>query len=264
MGGEPPIFNTLSVLSKNMSTLYLIPTPLDQNIADISDILPPGDIKIIKGITHFIVESTKVAGKFLSLVDRVAADKSFGDKESESLPVMREFSLLNEHTDKNEIEDLLKPLKDGFDMGLLSDAGVPCVGDPGKDAVALAQRWGYRVSPLVGANAFIMALMASGFNGQSFAFNGYLPIKDNARRAALKALETKVKRTSQTQGFIEAPYRNDKILSAILDTLDDSTRLCIACSITCPNEFIKTATVGQWKKARPEINKKPCIFLLGE
>ena len=172
-----------------------------------------------------------------------------------------EFHTLNEHTSPQEVEALLPLFEDGAAVGLISEAGLPAVADPGARLVALCHRHGIEVVPFVGPSSLMMALMSSGLDGQSFAFNGYIPVKPDERKSALKALE---KRSfHQTQILIETPYRNDSLLKDMLSALSPSTRLCIAANITCPDQFIRTLTVAQWKKLQGfTIGKRPCVFLI--
>ena len=214
-------------------------------------VLPAYNFEIVKNIRHFIVESRKSAVRFL-----ISLDKDFPIDSCS-------FTELSEHTDqKADLSKLLLPLEKGESMGVISDAGCPCIGDPGSRAVELAQKKNLHVVPLVGPNSMIMAIMASGFNGQNFAFNGYLPVKNGEREGKIKQLENKVWKEDQTQLFIETPYRNQKMLEAILKTCRAETKLCIATGITTAEESIKTKTIAQWKKEKAEIAKIPTIFLL--
>lgn len=169
---------------------------------------------------------------------------------------------LNKHTSPEAISGYLSPLAEGHSMGVISEAGCPAVADPGADVVAIAQRRGLKVVPLVGPSSIILSVMGSGFNGQSFAFHGYLPIEPAERMRRLKELEGRVYSENQTQLFIETPYRNHKMLEDILKTCRPQTKLCIAANITCEGEFIQTKTVKEWKGKLPELNKIPCIFLI--
>ena len=172
-----------------------------------------------------------------------------------------EFHVLNEHTTPAEVEALL-PLFDGRDVGLLSEAGLPAVADPGAALVALCHRHGIRVVPLVGPSSLMLALMASGLNGQSFAFRGYIPAKTDERRTAIKELEKQSRAWKQSQILIETHYRNDALLADLLQVLSPSTRLCVAADLTLPTEFIRTMTIADWRKAPAEIGKRPCVFIL--
>lgn len=231
------------------NALYLIPVTLGDT--PIEQVIPSYNVEIIKGIKKFIVESRKSAVRFL-----IKIDKNF-DIDS------CEFVELSEHTDLKSISHYLDPLVKGEPMGVISDAGCPAVADPGADIVAIAQKKGLRVIPLVGPSSILMAVMASGFSGQSFCFNGYLPAKPNERASKLKSLEARAYKESQTQLFIETPYRNAKMFETIIHTLRPETRLCIAAGITCKEEYIKTMTVAEWKKNKlPELGKIPAIFLI--
>ena len=232
-----------------MSTLYLIPSPLGD--APLCRMMPPYNRDIIRSLRHFIVENVRTARRFLKQVDNGI------DIDSQT------FYELNRHTDRQMIATYLTPMSKGCDIGIISEAGCPAVADPGADVVAIAQEKGYKVVPLVGPSSILMSLMASGFNGQSFAFVGYLPIDRNERAQRLKALERRAYSEDQTQIFIETPYRNVQLFGEMLRTLQPQTRLCIALSITTEGESIRTMTVSQWKKAAvPDMHKQPCIFLI--
>jgi 16S rRNA (cytidine1402-2'-O)-methyltransferase len=231
-------------------TLYLIPTSLGDE-APVS-ILPDYNREVIKKLSHFVVEDLRTARRFLK--------KILPEINIDALS----FYILNEHSTKEEIAALPKTLLEGNDLGLLSEAGLPCVADPGAKLVAHAHETGARVIPLSGPSSIFLALMASGFNGQNFAFNGYLPIDKRERAVKIRELEATALQTGQTQLFIEAPYRNRQMTDALLESLHPFTKLCIAVDITLPGEFIRTRTAEQWKKSGyPEINKKPAVFLLG-
>ncbi|MDR0872196.1 MAG: SAM-dependent methyltransferase [Prevotellaceae bacterium] len=231
-----------------MPTLYLIPVTLGDS--PIERVLPAENRNVILKIKHFIVEDIRSARRFLKKTDR--------DINIDEL----HFYELNQHTDPKMLSALLKPLEQNLDTGIISEAGCPAIADPGADVVRLAQERGYKVVPLVGPSSILLSLMASGFNGQNFAFNGYLPIPPAERAKALKKLE--VLSENQTQIFIETPYRNLKMFDDILAHCQAQTRLCIAADITLDTEFIKTKTIKDWKKEKPlMIDKKPCIFLLG-
>jgi 16S rRNA (cytidine1402-2'-O)-methyltransferase len=169
---------------------------------------------------------------------------------------------LNEHTQRIELEQLLEPVRQGFDVGILSEAGCPGVADPGADLVRIAHEQGVTVVPLVGPSSILLSLMASGMNGQNFAFIGYIPVKPAERASAIRDLERNSARDHQTQIFIEAPYRNTKLLEDLLAICNSQTRLCIAVDLTLESEFVVTKTIANWKKAVPDINKRPAIFLL--
>ncbi len=233
------------------TALYLIPVTLGET--EISQVLPSYNHDVIVGIKHFIVENIRSARRFLKKVE-----KSIDIDELT-------FYELNRHTDRKIIGEYLNPLKNGESVGIISEAGCPAIADPGADVVAIAQSKKIRVIPLVGPSSIIMSVMASGFNGQSFAFNGYLPVELPQRIKALKKLENKVWNEDQTQSFIETPYRNAKMIETIFSNLRPATKVCIAAGITCKEEFIKTRTVEQWKKEMiPDLGKIPCIFVLGK
>lgn len=231
-----------------MPTLYLIPTPLG---APDTPCLLPHELAQIRHITDFIVEAEKTARAHL--------------KHMVSTPI-RELNLhtLNEHTPSSQVPDLLQALREGRDMGLLSEAGCPAIADPGSEAVALAHREGFVVQPLTGASSIVLALMASGANGQCFAFKGYLPADKDGRTGSLKALEQHSRQHHETQVFIETPYRNDALLQDAIALLQPSTRLCVACDLTLPTQTIISQTIAQWRKldTLPALKKRPCIFVL--
>jgi 16S rRNA (cytidine1402-2'-O)-methyltransferase len=231
-----------------MATLYLIPTSLGESSFD--SILPARNTQIVTDLKLFIVEDVRTARRFLK-------------KANPAIEIdLLTFYVLNQHTSSEEISGFLKPMFDGNDMGVLSEAGCPAIADPGADVVAIAQRNNFKVVPLVGPSSILLSLMASGFNGQSFAFVGYLPIQTDERSKALKKLESRAYSENQSQIFIETPYRNMKMLEEILKTCQPLTRLCIAVDITLETEFIKTKTIKEWKTQLPDLNKRPCIFLL--
>ena len=200
--------------------------------------------------SHFIVENVRTARRFLKQVDKSI--------DIDSLT----FVELNKRTEESEIEGMLKPLEMGESVGVISEAGCPAVADPGADVVAIAQRKGLKVVPLVGPSSIILSVMASGFNGQSFAFNGYLPIEQEERIKCLRRLEQKVYSEDQTQLFIETPYRNSKMISDIVKACRPNTRFCIAAGLTTDNEYVKTMTVKDYKGQIPDLSKIPCIFLI--
>jgi len=229
--------------------LYLIPTPL--GAPDMPCLLPHEQAQIA-GLTDFVVEAEKTARAHL---------KHLGV----TTPI-RELNLqtLNEHTDLKTLPELLKPLQEGRSMGILSEAGCPAVADPGANLVALAHRHGYEVRPLIGPSSLLLALMASGANGQNFAFKGYLPSEKSERIAALKSLEQRSRQQNETQLFIETPYRNDALLADALETLYPETRLCTATDLTLPTQEIISQTVAAWRKSKtlPNLKKRPTIFVL--
>ena len=228
--------------------LYLIPNLLGDT--PVEQVLPPYNHEIIMGIRHFIVEDVRTARRFLKLVDR-------------SIDIDQlTFYTLNKHTNPEEVASMLRPLEEGSPMGVISEAGCPAVADPGADVVAIAQRKGLQVIPLVGPSSIILAVMGSGFNGQSFAFNGYLPIEPDERIKTLKRLEQRAYTENQTQLFIETPYRNAKMMADILKACRPQTHLCIAAGLTTQDEYIKTRTVKEWNGHLPQLEKIPCIFLI--
>lgn len=228
--------------------LYLIPNLLGDT--PVEQVLPPYNHEIIMGIRHFIVEDVRTARRFLKLVDR-------------SIDIDQlTFYTLNKHTNPEEVSSMLKPLEEGNPMGVISEAGCPAVADPGADVVAIAQRKGLQVVPLVGPSSIILSVMGSGFNGQSFAFNGYLPIEPDERIKTLKKLEQRAYTENQTQLFIETPYRNAKMMADILKACRPQTHLCIAAGLTTKDEYIKTRTVKEWTGHLPQLEKIPCIFLI--
>ena len=228
--------------------LYLIPVTLGDTPH--SQVLPDYNTEVIRNIRHFIVEDLRSARRFLKKVDR--------DINIDELT----FYAMGKHASPEAFASYLHPLEQGMPVGVISEAGCPAVADPGADVVAIAQRKGLKVVPLVGPSSIILSVMGSGFNGQSFAFNGYLPIELAERAKKLKQLEQRVYAEHQTQLFIETPYRNNKMLEDILQNCRPQTKLCIAANITCEGEFIRTRTVKEWKGHTPDLTKIPCIFLL--
>lgn len=233
-------------------TIYMIPCPISDE-RDVWDVLPKANLDVMNSLDYFIVENTRSARRFLS---RAGVARRIEELE---------FVELNEHTTSNgDVERMLKPVLEGRSAGVISEAGVPGVADPGADIVALAHRKGVRVVPLVGPSSILMSVMASGLNGQSFAFVGYLPIKEGERLKRLKELERRALQERQAQLFIEAPYRNVKLFETMLKTLQPNIRLTVATDITSPEEFILTLEVAEWRKRGvPDMAKRPTIFLLG-
>jgi 16S rRNA (cytidine1402-2'-O)-methyltransferase len=228
--------------------IYIIPTTIGD--VCIEDTIPQRTIDVMRNIRHFIVEDVRTARRYLSKA---------------GMPVKIDeltFFELNEHTKPDEIHLLLAPALQGCDMGIISEAGVPCVADPGAVAVAYAHSKNIRVVPLVGASSILLAVMAAGMNGQNFAFAGYLPVKEQQRCQRIQFLEKRSKQENQTQIFIETPYRNMQLLKSFFSVCNSSTMLCVAANITLADEFIKTMSIADWKKNIPDINKKPCIFIL--
>ena len=228
--------------------LYLIPTPLGDGAPE--TVLPAPVFSLLPTLHRFVVEETRTARRFLSAA---GLKGHIGELE---------FHELNEHTAPSEVEKYLHLFEDGTSVGLLSEAGLPAVADPGALLVALCHRHGIEVVPLVGPSSLMMALMASGLNGQSFAFVGYIPAKTEERRTALKALEKRSAAARQSQILIETPYRNDSLFADMLQCLSGNTRLCVAANLTCPDQFICTRTVAQWKQHPVTIGKRPCVFVL--
>ncbi|MDR3652662.1 MAG: SAM-dependent methyltransferase [Paludibacter sp.] len=231
-----------------MATLYLIPTSLGETTFD--RILPANNTQVVTDLKYFIVEDVRTARRFLK--------KANSAIDIDTLT----FFILNQHTSPEELSGFLEPMFAGNDMGVLSEAGCPAIADPGADVVAIAQRNNFTVVPLVGPSSILLSLMASGFNGQSFAFVGYLPIQPEERSKALKKLESRAYTENQSQIFIETPYRNMKMVEEILKVCQPTTRLCIAADITLETEYIKTKTVKEWKAKLPDLNKRPSIFIL--
>lgn len=230
-----------------MPKLYLFPVPVGDTPP--ADVLPMRNIEIIRTVKHFIVENLRSARRFLKSCDRAI--------DIDTLTLTE----LSEHTRPEEVEAMLAPMQQGFDMGVISEAGCPAVADPGADAVAIAQRRGYEVVPLVGPSSIILSLMASGFNGQSFSFCGYLPIEEARRSAKLKEMVSAI-RKGQTQIFIEAPYRNNRLIEALVRTLPGDLRLCVASDITGPAQSIVTLPMSKWAGRKYNYDKIPTIFLL--
>jgi len=230
-------------------TLYLLPSTLGETSP--INVIPEYNLRIAEKLNHFIVEDLRTARRFLKKI----------------LPAINidslSFHILNEHTRPEEVASMLAPLLEGHDMGILSEAGLPCVADPGALLVSQAHENGVKVVPLTGPSSVFLALMASGFNGQNFAFHGYLPIDKKDRIAKIKDLEKDVYQHDQTQIFIETPYRNQQMMEALVETCHSQTRICLAVNLTMPDEMILTRTVEQWKQMKwPEIQKKPAVFLL--
>ena len=250
---EPDALSVPALSTQESPALYLIPVGMSD--APFADVLPEGNLKTVRGIRHFIVENVRNARRFLKRCDPAIDISAIT------------FHELNRHTDTAMVSAFIDPLRHGLPMGLMSDAGCPAVADPGAIAVAAAQREGFRVRPLVGPSSILMALMASGFNGQGFAFHGYLPIDENERGAALRRLEANSRRHDMTQIFIETPYRNDRMLRFIADTLSPQTMLCVACDITArESECIRSMSVARWRSTldtlHPVFDKRPAIFLI--
>lgn len=228
--------------------IYLFPSLLSQCAP--AEVLPQRNIDILRRVRYFVVEELRTARRFLKACDR-----------SIDIDALH-FEVLNEHTPAAAVEAMLAPAAEGHDIGIISEAGCPAVADPGADLVAVAQRRGIEVVPLVGPSSILLSLMASGFNGQSFAFSGYLPIDARQRSAALKQMERDIHTRRQTQIFIETPYRNNKLVAELVSSLPPSMLLCVAADITAPAQSIVTRPLSQWKTAKYDYNKRPAIFLL--
>lgn len=228
--------------------LYLIPITLGDTVLE--KVLPIHNKEIIQSIKFFIVENIRTARRFL--------------KKTDSNININEITFfeLNKHTDLNQISTYLEPALKGENIGLMSEAGCPAIADPGSEIVAIAQEKKIRVVPLVGPSSILLSLMAAGFNGQSFAFNGYLPINVNERIKKLKQIEHKIISEDQTQIFIETPYRNHKLVEDIIKSCSSSLKLCIAMNLTCDDEYVQTRKIKEWNKNLPCLDKKTCIFLI--
>lgn len=237
-------------MNKNKGTLYLIPTLLGDT--DIEKVIPSYNIQIVRELSVFVVEELKTARHFLK---KAAYPRPFDSSQ---------FFVLNEHTPKGDIDEMIEPLLNGSDVGLLSEAGLPCVADPGSGLVNLCHQENIKVVPLSGPSSIFMALMASGFNGQQFTFHGYLPIDAKDKIKKIREMEATVNKSGQTQIFIEAPYRNRKLLQLLADTCRPETLICVAYMITSHEESIKTLEAADWRKQTGEIDKKPVVFLIGK
>ncbi len=228
--------------------LYLFPVTL--SATPLEEVIPALNLKLIKGIKHFIVENVRSARRFLKQCDR--------DINIDSLS----FTVLDEHTRPEDVPAMLNPLSNGQSIGVISEAGCPAVADPGADVVAVAQRRGYKVVPLVGPSSIILGLMGSGFNGQTFAFNGYLPYDKDRRTAKLKEMRNRITRERQTQIFIETPYRNNRLINELATSLPGDMLLCVAADVTAPSAEIITRPLSAWGKTKYDYGKRPAIFLL--
>lgn len=234
--------------SNSLGKLYLIPTTMGES--DPMDVLPQTVKRTIEFIDFYIVENEKTARKSIKVV--------LPEKKQSELVLFA----LNKHTDATEHLSFIQPLLEGKNVGLMSEAGCPGVADPGAVIVKLAHEKGIQVIPLVGPSSILLAMMASGMNGQSFTFNGYLPIDKGEKKSALKNLEKLSFDKNQSQIFIETPYRNNKLLEDILQALQPATHLCIATDITLPTEYIKTLKVADWKKTKVDLHNRPTIFII--
>lgn len=230
------------------NALYLIPSTMSD--APVGDVLPAGNIALCREIKHYVVENIRTARRFLKRCDR--------DIDIDSLT----FTVLDEHTSPADVPAMLAPIEQGLPVGVISEAGCPAVADPGADLVAVAQQKGITVVPLVGPSSIIMSLMASGFNGQTFAFNGYLPYESRARSEKLREMERLIRTRQQTQIFIETPYRNNRLIAELASSLPSGLRLCVASDITGPKQEIITLPLAKWAKRAYNYDKVPTIFLL--
>jgi 16S rRNA (cytidine1402-2'-O)-methyltransferase len=236
-------------MQKKYGRLFLIPNFLADNNPD--SFLAEYVREQVHHITHFIVETEKDARALIKRL-KIATPQA-----------ELKLWLWNEHSDMKNVGEVLHALENGMDAGIITDAGLPCIADPGSDIVALAHQKNIEVIPLPGASSILMALMASGMNGQRFAFHGYLPIDKTARAKKIKELEDESTKLKQTQIFMEAPYRNNQLMEDLLKHLKPHTRLCVAMHISAPDQLIKTYTVQEWKKHTYDLHKKPVIFVLG-
>lgn len=238
----------MSKIENMQGKILLIPITLGDS--DLSAVIP-SDVQILtKNIKHYIVENERTARRFLKKTDKSVVIEDIT------------FYLMDKHTKDEEYIKYFNSIYDGFDIGVMSEAGCPGIADPGAEVVRIAHQKGIRVVPLVGPSSILLALISSGMNGQNFAFNGYLPINPSDRTNAIKNLENRSKRENQTQIFIETPFRNSKFLEELLKTCLPTTRLCIAADITLETEYIKTQSCADWKKKLPDLNKRPAIFLI--
>ena len=232
------------------AALYLMPVTLSDT--DPAGVLPQKNLMLLRRINHFVVENLRTARRFIKKADRSI--------DLESL----HFVELNEHTDERDIPEMLNPVLQGNAVALMSEAGCPAVADPGARLVEYAHRRGVEVIPLVGPSSILLALMASGMNGQNFCFRGYLPIDEKKRAEVIKYMISEIRKHDTTQIFIETPYRNNRLLDCLLKVVPSDINLCIGADITGPDECIKTHSVADWKKLKPELTKLPTIFLLGK
>lgn len=235
-------------MTNKKGRLYLIPSPLG-DVHPLA-VLPISVKQHIEKMDHYIVEHEKEARRFIKSI--------VPHKKQSTLKIQQ----INKFTAPEEIPSMLDPCFNGFDVGVISDAGCPGIADPGARVVANAHEKNIRVVPLVGPSSLLLAMMASGFNGQNFAFNGYLPIEKGERRAELKRLEKLSKDRDQSQLFIETPYRNNQLLESMVETLSPHTKICVACDLTLATEYIKTSSVEEWKKIKVDLHKRPTLFII--
>jgi 16S rRNA (cytidine1402-2'-O)-methyltransferase len=232
-----------------MPVLYLIPSTLGGD--NVQLFLPEGTLEVIRRLRHFVVEDSKTARAFLKscLIPTPQSDL--------------DIQVLDKHASEQNPADLMKAMEQGFDVGILSEAGCPGVADPGASLVAYAHRKGYTVKPLTGPSSLLLALMASGLEGQRFCFHGYLPIDKSERMKKIQRMEEVARTRKETQLFIETPYRNNQLFGDLLLYLNTETRICVAIDLTTPNESVRTLKVKDWKKQKPELHKRPVVFLIG-
>jgi len=235
-------------MTPKKGNLYLIPCTLGETPP--LEVLPLLVKKAVEHIDYYIVEHEKSARRFI---------KSIAPRKSQ--PNLK-IEQINKFTSEDDIPQMINPCLEGFDVGVISDAGCPGIADPGAAVVKQAHLKGIKVVPLVGPSSILMAMMASGFNGQNFAFNGYLPIDKGERKTAIKRLEKLSEEYNQSQLFIETPYRNNQLLESLISVLNPHTQICIACDITLPSEYIKTASAEDWKKIKVDLNKRPTLFII--
>lgn len=227
--------------------LYLIPSEMGEQSPEW--LFPNRNMEVIRNVKYYVVENERTSRRFIK---KVCPDVTIDDIV---------FYEINKHAPSEQVAEMMKPLYEGHDMGVISEAGMPCIADPGNLIVAEAHAHGVQVVPLVGPNSIIMALISSGFNGQNFAFHGYVPIKEE-RKKMLQTWESLAQRTGQTQIFMETPYRNQQLFNDLKAVLRPTTKLCIATDITLPTESIRSMTIAEWKRVDIDIQKRPSIFLL--
>lgn len=230
--------------------LYLIPNTLGEPNSAMT--IPAGVLEISQQLKHFVAENEKTARRYLKSIGTVHPLNDL------------EFFVLNKHTDPNEIHNLIAPIFEGHNMGLISEAGLPAIADPGASVVQLCHQKGIHVVPCSGPSSIILALIGSGFNGQAFTFHGYLPIDRSERTSQLRYIENTALKSDVTQLFMETPFRNEKLFAQIAETCRPETHLCIALDITLTTEHIQTKTIHEWKKKLPKLHKRPCIFAIGK
>ncbi len=231
-----------------MGTIYLIPSFLGEG--DPSYSFPLYNTEVIQKLDYFLVEDLRTARRFLKSLDKSIVIDDI------------QFEVLNKHTSAQEMSQFLEPIIQGKSAGIISEAGCPGVADPGADLVKIAHEKNINIVPLIGPSSILLSVMASGFNGQSFSFVGYIPVKPNERKKRIQQLEKRAYAEDQTQIFIEAPYRNNKLLEDILSTVNPSTRVCVACDLTSKDELIISKPASKWKGKLPDLHKRPAIFLI--